>query len=79
MLEPPTVSAPGSLTIALTVVSGDGHAHRVVVRTPRPYYLSVAAGGRASVLIPALRAGQYVIDVDGAAHGALIVGVLPGP
>ncbi|HEX7622468.1 MAG TPA: hypothetical protein VF400_02775 [Anaeromyxobacteraceae bacterium] len=50
-----------------------------MLRTPNPHRLTVPAGGRASVLIPGLRAGHYVIDVDGAGRGALDVGGEPGP
>jgi hypothetical protein len=78
-LEPPSVSAPGFFAIALTVISGDGRAHSVLVHTPKPYTLRVPAHGRASVLIPGLRTGQYVIEVDGATRGALSIGAQPGP
>jgi hypothetical protein len=78
-LEPPSVSAPGLFAIALTMISGDGQAHSVLVHTPKPYSLRVPAHGRASVLIPGLRAGQYVIEVDGATRGALSIGAQPGP
>jgi hypothetical protein len=78
-LVPPSVSAPTSIAIALTVISGDSHAHKVLLRTARSYSLKVPAHGRASVLIPAPRAGQYEIQVDGATRGALVVGAQPGP
>lgn len=73
------MSAPGFFAIALTVISGDGRAHSVLVHTPKPYSLRVPAHGRASVLIPGLRTGQYVIEVDGATRGALSIGAQPGP
>jgi hypothetical protein len=78
-LAPPSVSAPAFLAVQVTVVSGDGRAHQVVVRTPTPQTLSVPAHGHASVLVPGLRAGQYQIDVDGAARGLLSIGGEPGP
>ena len=78
-LEPPSVSVPAMFAVALTAISGDGHAHIVLVRTPRSYSLRVPAQGRASVLIPGLHTGQYVIDVDGAPRGALSIGGQPGP
>jgi hypothetical protein len=78
-LDPPSVSAPGFFAIALTVISGDGRAHSVRVHAPKPYSLAVPAHGRASVLIPGLRTGQYVIEVDGATRGALSIGAQPGP
>ncbi len=63
----------------MTVISKDGHGHRVVVKTPRPVLLSVPAGGRTSALIPGPKAGRYPIDLDGNAAGLLITGVNPGP
>jgi hypothetical protein len=78
-LEPPSVSVPAMFAVSLTAISGDGHAHIVLVRTPRGYSLRVPAHGRASVLIPGLHVGQYVIDVDGAPRGALSIGGQPGP
>jgi hypothetical protein len=78
-LEPPSVSVPALFAVALTAISGDGHAHIVLLRTPRSYSLRVPARGRASILIPGLHAGQYVIDVDGAPRGALSIGGQPGP
>ncbi len=78
-LDPQTVSAPAFLAVRVTVSSTDGRAHHVVVHTPAPQLLSVPAGGRASILIPGQRAGQYPIDVDGSARGALLIGGEPGP
>ncbi|HUO74493.1 MAG TPA: hypothetical protein VMU39_27225 [Solirubrobacteraceae bacterium] len=78
-LAPPSVSAPAFLAVRLTVASGDGRAHHVVLKTPTPHTLSVPAGGRASVLVPGLRAGQYPIEVDGSARGLLSIGGEPGP
>ncbi len=79
VLSPPSVSSPAFLAIELTVVSADGRRHRIVLATPKPHRLAVPAGGRASALIAGLRAGHYVIDVDGAPRGALDVGGEPGP
>jgi hypothetical protein len=78
-VSPPTVSSPAFLAVQLTVVSGDGQPHRVVLHTPNPHSLSVPAGGRAAILIGGLRAGRYVLDVDGTARAALIIGGEPGP
>jgi hypothetical protein len=78
-LSPPSVSSPAFLAIELTVASADGRRHRIVLATPKPHRLAVPAGGRASVLVAGLRAGHYVIDVDGAPRGALDVGGEPGP
>jgi hypothetical protein len=79
MLSPPLVSAPASVTIALTVVSTDGRAHRVRLRSPGSPVLTVPAGGRASALISAPKAGSYPMYVDGVRRGALVIGVSPGP
>jgi hypothetical protein len=79
-LSPPAISAPGGVTIVLTVVSGDGRAHNVVVGGPASRSLSVPAGGRASVELAGVRNGTYPIAVDGHAEaGSLTVGVAPGP
>ncbi|MGI8904468.1 MAG: hypothetical protein ACR2IP_12635 [Solirubrobacteraceae bacterium] len=78
-LDPPSVSSPADLAIELTVFSGDRLAHRVVLRTPAVHALAVAAGKRSSALIPGLRPGRYVIAIDGAPRGALLVGGGPGP
>ncbi len=78
-LSPPAISAPTSVNIVLTVLSGDGRGHRVRLRSPGGATLSVAAGGRASALIGGLRQGSYAIAVDGAPRGQLVIGVTPGP
>ncbi len=78
-LIPSTVSAPAFLAVRVTVSSTDGAGHQVIVHTPTTYTLAVPAGGKASVLIPGQRAGQYAIDVDGRTRGALLIGGEPGP
>jgi hypothetical protein len=62
--------------VLLTVVSGDGRAHRAVLNG---HELAVPADGRASVLLTGLKNGRYALDIDGVARGALIVGGAPGP
>ncbi len=79
VLSPPLVAAPAAVTIALTVVSSDGRAHRVALRSPNAPMLVVPAAGRASSLLAGLRAGSYGIYVDGVRRGALVIGVAPGP
>ncbi len=78
-LSPPTISAPAFLAIQLTVVSHDGKAHQLRLRTPSAHSLAVPAHGRASVLIPGLRVGHYPLEIDGAARAALSIGGEPGP
>lgn len=79
-INPPLVSAPSKTPILLTMVSGDGKPHSVLVRTAPPHTLHVPAGGRASLLLTGLPDGRYVLDVDdGATDGTLQVGVEPGP
>ncbi len=78
-LVPSSVSSPAFLAVQVSVSDGDGRAHRIVIHTPTPHTLLVPAGGRASVLIPGLRAGQYAVDVDGTSRGALLIGGEPGP
>jgi hypothetical protein len=78
-VTPPTISVPAHFAVELTVVSRDGRAHQTVLRTIKPYPLSVPAHGRASVRIPAPRLGQYALDVDGARRATLVIGAQPGP
>jgi hypothetical protein len=78
-LSPPTVSAPTGFSIELTLISGDGKAHAVVLRTPKPVALKVPAAGRASVLLKSVVAGTYPLYVDGTQRGGLTVGSAPGP
>jgi hypothetical protein len=73
------VSAPAFLAIRVTVASTGGSGYQVVLHTPTPFTLAVPAGGKASVLIPGQRAGQYSIVVDGRTRGALLIGGEPGP
>jgi hypothetical protein len=87
-LNPNAVAAPAGVTIVLTIVSGDHRPHRVVVRTAPArskaltygaIFLTVPAGGRASVPVTDLMNGRYPLEVDGARAGALIIGAQPGP
>ena len=78
-LSPTTVSAPAFVAILVTIASRDGHEHHVLIRTPAPRPLTVPAGGRAVVFVSGQKAGRYVIDVDGAPRGALMIGGEPGP
>ena len=41
--------------------------------------LNVPAHGRASVLIPGLKAGEYAIEIDGKPRAVLLIGGEPGP
>ncbi|MGO9889314.1 MAG: hypothetical protein ACLP0L_15560 [Solirubrobacteraceae bacterium] len=78
-LSPPTITAPAHIPVQVTVVSGDGRSHRVLLQTPRPHALAVAAHGHATVLIADLPLGRYALDVDGTPRGALVIGGAPGP
>lgn len=78
-LSPPAVTAPAGVPIELTVISGNGKAHDVVLKTPHRHTLIVPAGGRASTAIASLTAGQYSLQVDGATKGTLVIGGQPGP
>jgi hypothetical protein len=78
-VNPPTITIPAHYPVELTVASGDGRAHRTVLRTTKPYPLSVPAHGRASVRVPAPRVGQYALDVDGSRAATLVIGGQPGP
>jgi hypothetical protein len=78
-LDPGSVSAPAFLALQLTVVSADGRSHRALLRTPTPHSLTIPAHGRASLLVAGLRAGRYVLDIDGAPRGLVMIGGEPGP
>ncbi len=78
-LNPPTITAPAHIPVQVTVVSGDGRSHEVVLRTEPPRALAVPAHGHATVLIAGLRVGRYTLDVDGKPRGGLAIGGAPGP
>ena len=78
-LTPPQISAPAFLAVQVSIVSADGRAHQVVVRTPAAYSLAVPPHGHASVLIPGQRAGRYQVQVDGSPRAVLLIGGEPGP
>lgn len=79
-LDPPTVTVPPFLAVALSVASGDGAPHRLVVATPTPRRLAVPADGRpATARLAGLRAGRYPLLLDGRRAGALVVGGEVGP
>jgi hypothetical protein len=78
-LSPPQIAAPRQVTVALTVVSGDGKAHRLVLHTPHREQVTVPAGGSAQLTLKGLPPGGYSVQVDGALRGRLIIGVAPGP
>jgi hypothetical protein len=78
-LVPSSIGVPTAVPVDLTVVSRDGRAHTVVLRSPAPHTLKVPAGGRASVLVTGLRAGRYTVELDGSSRGVLVIGAQPGP
>jgi hypothetical protein len=52
----------------------------VVITTPGAHRtLSVPAHGRASLLLPGLKAGDYPVEIDGKPSAKLIIGGEPGP
>jgi hypothetical protein len=79
-VSPTTVSAPAFLAVQVTAISADGQPHTVVVKVPgKQRTLSVPAHGRASVLIPGLKAGDYPVEIDGKPRAKLTIGGEPGP
>lgn len=79
-VSPASVSAPAFLAVRLTVVSGDGQSHAIAVKLAgEQRRLSVPAHGRASVLIPGLKAGDYGVEIDGKVRAMLLIGGEPGP
>jgi hypothetical protein len=78
-LEPPAVSIPAGVTIALKLTDADHAAHTVVLAVPQRQTVRLSAGARATASIPALRAGTYRILVDGTPRGQLLIGAQGGP
>lgn len=79
-LLPYTISVPAFLAVQVTVASRDGRAHVLTLQTSPPRRLSVPAGGRASLRIPGLRAGNYrLVPASGGSGGVLAVGGDAGP
>jgi len=78
-LEPPTITVPPFLAIEISVRSDDGRPHRLVLGAAPRTTLDVRAGRRAAVRIRGLRAGQYLVMLDGRPAGALLVGGEVGP
>jgi hypothetical protein len=73
------VAAPKHTTIDVTVRSQDGKRHRLMLATPHAYTLAVVPGRPAQLALKGLPNGAYVVKVDGAVRGRLIVGATPGP
>jgi hypothetical protein len=78
-LQPATITVPPFLAVEISVEAADGKAHHLLVRTPKSHTLTVAAGARAGVRIAGLKAGRYVVELDGKPAGALLVGGDAGP
>ncbi len=78
-LTPPTITVPPFLAVEISIRSDDGKPHRLVLQTSPPHALQVAAGTRAAVRIPGLRAGRYSVTLDGRRAGALVAGGEVGP
>ncbi len=76
-VTPPRVEVPAFFTIRVTGVSQDGQAHTIAFRGKSA---DVPAGGRASLRVTGLKAGEYPVTIDGDAGAATIaVGAEPGP
>jgi hypothetical protein len=79
-LVPPGVTVPPFIAIQVTVVSGDGRAHKVLFATPPSLHtLAVGPNGRATLRLSGMRAGTYGITLDGRVAGGLVVGGDGGP
>ena len=78
-LSPPTITVPPFLAVEISVRADDGKPHRIVLQTMPRHALQVAAGTRAAVRIPGLRAGRYPVTLDGRRAGALVAGGEVGP
>jgi hypothetical protein len=78
-LTPATITVPPFLAVQVTVLAADGKAHTVLLRTPKPQTLQIAAGQRAGVRLAGLRAGRYAVELDGRGAGTLVAGGEGGP
>lgn len=78
-LTPPTITVPPFLAVELSLEANDGRAHVLVLQTSTPHTLRAAAGRRAAIRIPGLRAGRYPVLLDGRRAGALVAGGEVGP
>lgn len=78
-LDPRTITVPPFLAVELSVLSADGRSHRLMLRAPTARPLTVAAGERAAAQVAGLRAGRYVVELDGRAAGAVVAGGEVGP
>jgi hypothetical protein len=79
-LVPAGISGPSGIPVDVSVVSGDGKAHTLLIEVPpKPRTLSVAPGGKATLRIQGLKAGAYGIELDGHVAGGLVIGRQPGP
>jgi hypothetical protein len=78
-LFPPVVAAPKHTTIVLTVHAQDGRHHTLVLATPQAHTVAVKPGRATQLVLKGLPNGAYVVKVDGAVRGRLIVGAAPGP
>jgi len=78
-LTPPVIAAPKHTEVALTIASGDGKLHTVVLDTPRRYRLVVHPGSPSKLVLRGVPNGTYAVLVDGARKGQLVIGAAPGP
>jgi hypothetical protein len=78
-LTPPTITVPPFLAVEISIRADDGRSHTLVLQTPAPHTLHVAAGKRAAVRIAGLRSGRYAVTLDGRRAGALVAGGEVGP
>jgi hypothetical protein len=73
-LNPASVASASVGPIELRIVSDDAHQRRIVLRASTPQTLTVPAHGHASMLVTGLGPGRYVLEVDGRARAALLIG-----
>jgi hypothetical protein len=73
-LIPTSLASASAGPIELRVVSDDAHQRRVVLRASTPQTLTVPAHGHASMLVTGLGQGRYLLEVDGRARAALLIG-----
>ena len=75
-VTPPTIGAPDSTTVLLTVIS---HAAAPLQVTVASTSMTVPARGRSAARVPGMKAGRYAVKIDGRRRATLVVGVKPGP
>ena len=78
-LSPTVVSVPKNTTILVQATDGDSSAHVLKITGPHAGTLAMAPGKTASLTMPGLASGFYLVAIDGRVGARIAVGGSPGP